>query len=424
MQEYLRPVHLAQDSLLSATSGWSDYRGFVNLAMLLLYGILVTPIEWIRNFWMSSPYYTWPNLTIVMFSNVTILASYLFEKALDKYTFNNSVAVPFYSLIFTLHIVIPAIMVIEIQGNPLYSSLALIIVVIEVLKLWSYAHVNYWDRLKPNFNASATRANKEKNEDVEVKSFRYPRNLTIYDLYYFMFAPTLCYELEFPRTSTLRKSFIFNRTIELIGFSFVSVALYQQWVMPLVKNSIAPFSEINIMLCLERVLKLAIPNILIWLILFYLVFHSAFNLIAEIMQFADRKFYLDFWNAETISAFWKTWNIPVHRWAVRHVYKPIVRNGYSKTTASFVVFTISAFFHEYLVSVPLHMLRLWAFHGMLAQIPLSLLTDRYLKGGRAGNIVVWLSLILGQPMAILMYVHDWYLIHHPEHGKIPTAFVI
>lgn len=39
---------------------------------------------------------------------------------------------------------------------------------------------------------------------------------------------------------------------------------------------------------------------------------------------------------------------------------------------------------------------------MLAQIPLSMLTDKVLKGGRAGNIVVWLSLLVGQPMAILV----------------------
>jgi diacylglycerol O-acyltransferase-1 len=63
------------------------------------------------------------------------------------------------------------------------------------------------------------------------------------------------------------------------------------------------------------------------------------------------------------------------------------------------------------------MFRLWAFNGMLAQIPLSLVTDKLLRGGRAGNIVVWLSLILGQPMAILMYVHDWFFINFPEHER-------
>jgi diacylglycerol O-acyltransferase 1 len=70
------------------------------------------------------------------------------------------------------------------------------------------------------------------------------------------------------------------------------VALCQQWVIPLVKNSMAPFSKMDVKRCIERVLKLAIPNHLIWLMFFYLYFHSFLNLIAEIMRFADREFYL------------------------------------------------------------------------------------------------------------------------------------
>ena len=93
----------------------------------------------------------------------------------------------------------------------------------------------------------------------------------------------------------------------------------------------------------------------------------------------------------------------------------MVKNKYSRFQAATAVFVISAVFHEYLVSVPLKMFRLWAFGGMLMQIPLGVITGKILKGGRAGNIVVWLSLILGQPMAILMYVHDWYLMHYPDY---------
>lgn len=62
----------------------------------------------------------------------------------------------------------------------------------------------------------------------------------------------------------------------------------------------------------ERLLKLAIPNHVIWLINFYLIFHSLLNAIAEILRFADREFYLDWWNAESIQYFWKTWNTPVN----------------------------------------------------------------------------------------------------------------
>lgn len=31
--------------------------------------------------------------------------------------------------------------------------------------------------------------------------------------------------------------------------------------------------------------------------------------------------------------------------------------------------------------------------------------------GKYGNMVVWLSLILGQPIAILAYYHDFYVNH-------------
>ncbi|KAK0082422.1 hypothetical protein PV326_007198 [Microctonus aethiopoides] len=35
---------------------------------------------------------------------------------------------------------------------------------------------------------------------------KYPANLHIRDLVYYIFAPTLCYELNFPRTERIRKS--------------------------------------------------------------------------------------------------------------------------------------------------------------------------------------------------------------------------
>ncbi|KAI6199476.1 O-acyltransferase [Aphelenchoides besseyi] len=405
-----RPVHTAQDSLFSSSSGWTNYRGFFNLAILLLivsngrvalenlikYGILVAPQEWIS--WAPLDPFRWPTCTTVLCSNVSILAVLCAEIVLSRGYLSNRFAAGFYVVLITTHFTVPAILILHHDGNPLFAVWGLMVIVIEGLKIISYAHVNYWCRLARE---------EEKSLKKPTTPYSYPNNLTLTNMYYFMFAPTLCYELRFPRTPARRRGFIFKRVIEMITFTFVIVALSEQWVIPLMKNSIAPFSEMDFGRCIERLLKLAIPNHLLWLLGFYTLFHSALNLIAEILRFADREFYLDFWNSETITYFWRSWNIPVHRWAVRHLYKPIVGNGYSKLTASIAVFFVSAFFHEYLVSVPLHMFRLWAFNGMLAQIPLSIVTDRLLHGGRAGNIVVWLSLILGQPMAILMYLHDY-----------------
>ena len=33
-------------------------------------------------------------------------------------------------------------------------------------------------------------------------------------------------------------------------------------------------------------------------------------------------------------------------------------------------------------------------------------------GNRAGNVVVWMSLIIGQPLALLMYYHDFVVEHY------------
>jgi hypothetical protein len=80
-------------------------------------------------------------------------------------------------------------------------------------------------------------------------------------------------------------------------------------------------------------------------------FHLTLNLLAELLRFGDRCFYKDWWNATTFSTYWRTWNMPVHQWLVRHAYFPMMRAGASKTVANLLVFVISAVFHELLVSV-------------------------------------------------------------------------
>lgn len=44
------------------------------------------------------------------------------------------------------------------------------------------------------------------------------------------------------------------------------------------------------------------------------------------------------------------------------------------------------------------------------QVPLAWLVSRFLRGNY-GNAAMWLSLILGQPIVVLMYVHDYYVLN-------------
>ena len=109
--------------------------------------------------------------------------------------------------------------------------------------------------------------------------------------------------------------------------------------------------------------------------------------------------------------YWRLWNMPVHKWVLRHVYFPCIRRGIPSFGAGIVVFFVSAVFHEVLVGVPLHMLRFWSFFGIMGQVPLMMVTEylkRKFKSDRVGNVIFWVTFcVVGQPLALMLYFHDW-----------------
>ncbi|XP_070576065.1 diacylglycerol O-acyltransferase 1-like [Ptychodera flava] len=444
-----QPCHQHQDALLSSASGWTNYRGILNLCVVLLamantrlvlenllkYGILIDPFK-ILSVFGAYDIYSWPNALLVMFSNIFILAAFIIEILLSKETLSEGLSKFLHFLNCAAILIFPVAVITQIKPNAIGAFVALGIYSILFLKLISYAMVNKWCRDKVQEERDVrkrplNRRIRAKSEggitmangsiDTGSRFVQYPDNLNLADLYYFMLAPTLCYELNFPRSERIRKRFLIRRIIEMLFLAEVMLGLIQQWIVPTVANSMKPFSEMDFSRCLERIMKLAVPNHFIWLIFFYWYFHSCLNVVGEILRFGDRQFYRDWWNSETITYFWQNWNIPVHKWSHRHLYKPMLSYGFGKFTAKVVVFLVSAFFHEYLVSVPLQMWRCWAFFGMLSQVPLAYAVH-WVNGFSPmySNMCVWLSVIIGQPIAIMMYVHDYVLQNALEAGAATT----
>ncbi|XP_058802652.1 diacylglycerol O-acyltransferase 1 isoform X1 [Phymastichus coffea] len=455
-----KPCHRPRDSLFSWSSGFDNFTGFVNWGFLLLgiggirlllenfikYGIRVDPRQWL--FFLvgkNDGNQEHPSILLICYSTVPISLCLLIEKGLAMDLIAHGPGMVFHVVNLIVMVLMPMVVIhVKESGFSLVGAMYVcMLYAILFLKLWSYVQVNTWCRLSAKSkNCSLGRMRRQSlsytdlhatevkqngcdsdetrhkiDDDVAGKALvQYPDNLNLSDLYYYILAPTLCYELNFPRTTRIRKRFLIKRILEVVVGCQVVMSLFQQWMIPSVKNSLIPFSNMDVAKASERLLKLAIPNHLMWLCFFYLSFHSYLNLMGEMLHFADRNFYCDWWNANNIDTFWRTWNMPVHRWAVRHLYIPVVEMGYSKTVASVTVFFISAFFHEYLVSVPLKTFKIWAFMGMMGQIPLSVLSKHVERnwGARWGNIVVWASLIIGQPLCIMMYYHDYVVTHYGE----------
>jgi diacylglycerol O-acyltransferase-1 len=223
-------------------------------------------------------------------------------------------------------------------------------------------------------------------------------------MYYFLAAPTLVYEPDFPRTPSIRWRYLLKMIFSFTFFVVMMDFMVEQYIFPITQSSSRYSDRMG---DFTKLLKLTIPNITVWLLMFAAFFHCWLNIMAEVLRFGDRYFYADWWNCTSMDFFWRTWNLPVHKWLVLHVYLPIINFGWSTSFASFMVFFISAIGHEVIISVPFHSFKTWAFWAMMSQMPLCYWTRIYTKGHVAGNVLFWASFMFGQANCILMYYKDF-----------------
>ncbi|XP_012580563.1 PREDICTED: diacylglycerol O-acyltransferase 1 [Condylura cristata] len=305
--------HRLQDSLFSSDSGFSNYRGVLNWCVVMLilsnarlflenlikYGILVDPIQVVSLF-VKDPY-RWPALCLIIVANVFAVAAFQVERRLAVGALSERAGLLLHAANLLTILCLPAAVAFLLESiTPVGSVLALAVYTILFLKLFSYRDVNLWCRQRrARVKAKAAAVGKKASGGAAQGAVSYPDNLTYHDLYYFLFAPTLCYELNFPRSPRIRKRFLLRRLLEMLFFTQLQVGLIQQ-----------------------------------------------------------------------VSGAGRGVGSPGRQ--------PRPRSG--------------------------------RLQPVCPQIPLAWLVGRFFRGNY-GNAAVWLSLILGQPVAVLMYVHDYYVLH-------------
>ncbi|CAH2311441.1 diacylglycerol O-acyltransferase 1 [Pelobates cultripes] len=239
--------HKLQESLLSSASGYSNYRGVLNWCVVMLvlsnarlfleniikYGILVDPIQVVSLF-VKDPY-SWPALCLVLGSNVFILGALHLERRLASGGLSERFGLFLYTLLLTTILCLPVLVVLTVRSiTPVGAVFALSVYTILFLKLFSYKDVNLWCRARRLTQArtlgrsQSVPVMKKANGEIGKKHISYPGNLTHRDIYYFAFAPTLCYELNFPRSPRIRKRFLLRRLFEMFFLMQLLVGLIQQ----------------------------------------------------------------------------------------------------------------------------------------------------------------------------------------------------
>ncbi|XP_063586122.1 sterol O-acyltransferase 1-like [Penaeus indicus] len=228
---------------------------------------------------------------------------------------------------------------------------------------------------------------------------------------YFLFAPTLVYRDEYPRNDTCDWQSVLNDLSQVIGCLFYTHFLFVRFCIPVFqKFGQESFNGTNL---LVAVFSCMFPGSLVLLCGFFAVLHAWLNAFAEMMRFADRMFYKDWWNSTSYARFYRTWNCVVHDWLYEYVYRDVVawqrKHGEGcarlRCFPMLVVFFISSVVHEYILSFAFRFfypVLLVMFGGF--GVAFMFVNSK----ARQFNIFLWVTLIFGTGILMCLYSMEWY----------------
>ncbi|MEE6495778.1 hypothetical protein FKM82_002146 [Ascaphus truei] len=229
---------------------------------------------------------------------------------------------------------------------------------------------------------------------------------------YFLFAPTLIYRDSYPRNPLIRWGYVASKFAQVLGCLFYVYYVFVRLCIPLFRNvSKEPFSLRVLVLCIFNSI---LPGVLVLFLAFFAFLHCWLNAFAEMLRFADRMFYKDWWNSTSFANYYRTWNVVVHDWLYYYAYRDFLWffGRRFKAAAMLSVFTVSALVHEYALAIcfgffyPVLFILFMCF-GMLFNF---ILHDR--RKGPIWNVIMWTSLFLGQGVLLCLYSQEWYAQQH------------
>ena len=238
----------------------------------------------------------------------------------------------------------------------------------------------------------------------------YPQNLTLYSFCDYILCPTLCYELEYPRTPRMRWSEIIWKTLAVFGCIFLMTIISEEFITPVLADAairlklVSTIGEKGLILA-ESISLLLFPFMITFLLVFLVIWEYTLGAFAEITCFADRHFYSDWWNSMDWLEFSREWNVPVYHFLRRHVYFAS-RTYMSNSMAMLVTFLISALGHELIMGCITKKLRGYGFVAMMLQLPIvAIQRSKYIRGRWIfNNTCFWFSMVLGLSAMCSLYV--------------------
>ncbi|KAM4587948.1 sterol O-acyltransferase 2 [Odontesthes bonariensis] len=253
-----------------------------------------------------------------------------------------------------------------------------------------------------------------KNTSKKGESPKFP---TFSSYMYFLFCPTLIYRESYPRNSHIRWKYVGVTLGKILGCLFYGYFILVRLCVPVFRpDNNQPFSKRTMVLA---VFHSILPGIMLLLLCFFAFLHCWLNLFGELLRFADRMFYKDWWNSTSFANYYRTWNVVVHDWLYYYGYRDFLwlSKRRFRTAAMLSVFIVSAVVHEYALALGFGffypvMFCLFAVFGVAFNFTMN---DK--RQSPVFNVIMWACLFLGQGVQVCLYCQEWYAqIHCPRTG--------
>lgn len=185
-------------------------------------------------------------------------------------------------------------------------------------------------------------------------------------LVYFLFAPTLIYRDEYPRSCN--KEIRWRRVVSLLSefgaICFLGLQIVNRVTTPRLKD--VGLRELRLPEIIDDYILFNMISVVCTFGLGYCFLHCWLNAWAEILRFGDREFYKTWWTSTNFSQFWRRWNGVVQPWIYEYLYKPMIYvTGGNRVISTLTVFLVSALVHEHVTG--------FALGGLLPMFGLAML---------------------------------------------------
>ena len=303
-----KPMHrMASPSYLSPEGGaeTQNYRGFFNLLLIIVvvsnfrllldavsrHGFILAKIATLKDF-RDAPLADFPFVSGLLIVQAFVVGAYVIEGMLCRRWVNERVGLALHFVNTNASLGVVMAIVWYLIDHPVIGAVLILQATITWLKLISYVHANHDHRTTSSEKHGSNMLALVKDLDPGDASMSYPQNVTLGDIYYFWFAPTLTYQLAFPRAPFVRWTKVMTLTAHLFVCVTLAVFFAAQVIAPnldlLVRDLEASRGGLRTHVIGDYLLKLSIASTYVWLLLFYGFFHCFLNLTAELLRFGDR----------------------------------------------------------------------------------------------------------------------------------------